>query len=361
MLNKIKSLKLLSTDDMNILIDAFKSHNIYLCKNMSIFSKKGTYKTLGDYNYFETNDNEDIYYLNMFFSSQLRLFIDSDKKILYYSRFFFNNCFIHFIDNIDLILKLINDIKLDNTIDIGTNIISIQKWFVTYGHYKDEAFNLCNFYNIIKDNDIHKYTVLHEYHTDSNVIPPNHYPVNTNYILIDNYLFINSINAYKFNKQILKMKKVYLIEHHYISKMFHSFPLSVTTKILSKVDNNIILDNVFITRNKAVHMPRMLDNFNEIENHLISLNFTLVNPELLTYDKFISSIRNANKVVITWGGALTNMIYLKENTKVIILQSKSYEKENIHLFKKIIDTYKLNITIIKHSNNMINLSDFNYI
>ena len=359
MLNKIKELKLLSTDDMNILINAFNTNNIYLCKNMSIFSTKGIYKTLGDYNYFETNDGENIYYLNMFFSSQLRLFIDSDKKILYYSRFFFNNCFIHFIDNIDLILKLINDIKLDNVIDIGTNIISIQKWFITYGHYKDEAFNLCDFYNIINNSN---YMILHEYHTDSNVIPPTHYPVNINYITIDNYLFNdNSINAYKFNKQILKMTKVYLIEHHYISKMFHSFPLSITNKILSKVDNNININNVFITRNKALHMPRMLDNFNKIEEYLISLNFTLVNPELLTYGEFISSIRNANKVVITWGGALTNMIYLKKNTKVIILQSKSYETENINLFKKIIDTYKLDITIIKHSNNMIKLSDLNNI
>lgn len=357
MLNKIKSLKLLSTNDMNILINAVKANNIHLCKNMSIFSTKGTYKTCGNsnYNYFETNENEDIYYLNMFFSSQLRLFIDSDKKILYYSRYFFNNGFIHFIDNIDLILKLINSIKLDKTIDIGSNIISIQKWFITYGHYKDEAFILCDFHNLINTNS----KVLHEYHTDNNVTD---YPVNNNYTIIENYLFNNnSINAYTFNNQVLKMKKVYLIEHHILSQKFHSFPLNITQKILSKVDNNHNYNNVFITRNKAVHMPRMLDNFNEIEEHLKLSNYTLVNPELLTYGEFINSIRNANKVVITWGGALTNIIYLKENTKVIILQSKSYEHESIDLFRKIIDAYKLNITIIKHSNNIINLSELNNI
>ena len=57
MLNKIKSLKL-SPNDKIILINAFKVNNIHLCRKMSIFSKRGTYKTLGDYNYFETNDNE---------------------------------------------------------------------------------------------------------------------------------------------------------------------------------------------------------------------------------------------------------------------------------------------------------------
>ena len=179
---KINNILLLSSNDKSILLQSFTTNNIELCKNMSIFSEKGHYKTLDNYNYFETNDNENVYYINMHYSTQLSLFVDNNKKILYYSRYFFDkSCFSHFIDNIDFILKLLNDISLINdSTDIGNNIISIQKWFITYGHYKDEIFNLCDFYN--KINTINtNYTILLDYHTDNNVTT---YPVNLNYNII---------------------------------------------------------------------------------------------------------------------------------------------------------------------------------
>jgi hypothetical protein len=353
MLDKINNLKLLSDYDKNILITAYKTNKNSIYKNMSIFSNAGEYKELDNYIYFETNKDIDIYYINLWFG-YMSIFIDSNKKILYDSRYYFIHIQ-YFIEFLDMILNIINNIDLTNHIDIGSDIISIQKWYVTYGHFKDEAWSLSDFYN--KLNNVSN-RVLLEYHTDNELITD--YPYNINYKIIDNYLFNNSINAYTCKKKLIKMKHLYLIQNQYNSKIFHSFPIEITQKILSHIDKNIYHERVFITRNKAIHMSRMLDNFNEIETHLNRQQFVSINPEILSYNEFIRNVQNVDNIVITWGGALTNLIYLKPNTQVIILQSKSYENENLGLFQKIIDTYKLQIRIIKHINNCIDLSTLNF-
>jgi hypothetical protein len=354
MLDKINNLKLISENDKNILRTVYNTKDCSILKNMSIFSNDGVYKKLDNYNYFETNKDTDIYYINMWFG-YMSIFIDSNKKILYDSRF----CFLHieyFINHIDSIINIINNIDLNDNIDIGSDIISIQKWFITYGHFKDEMWSLCDFYN--KLNNINN-RVLLEYHTDNQV---EQYPYNINYKIIENYLFNNSINAYTYKKKLIKIKHLYLIENKFDSKTFHHFPINITKQILSYIDNDIYHERVFITRNKAIHMQRMLDNFNEIEAHLNNQQFVSINPEILSYNEFIRNIRNVDNIVITWGGALTNLIYLKPNTQVTILKSKSYEDdgEKITLFQKIIDTYKLQVKVINHVNNCIDLSTLNF-
>jgi len=158
------------------------------------------------------------------------------------------------------------------------------------------------------------------------------------------------------------MKKVFLIKHTFNDKTFHSFPNHITTKIISKInDLNFHYHNIFITRGIATHLPRNLTNQNDIEHYLVSVNFKSINPELLDYDTFINYIKNANNIVMTWGGSLVNMIYFKENTNVFILKSQSYADENINLFKKIIDNYKLNITIIDSENNVIPLTKLKFL
>lgn len=363
-MDKINSINGLSYDDKNILMHAYQTYNISLCMNMSIFSKLGNYYNLDEYRYFKTLENEDIYYINLWNNGGYYMFIDKNKKILFLSRYIFDNAQ-WLLENLENIINFLNTIDLsdcNNIIDIGTNIIAIQSWFITYGHFKDEIFNLSNFYDKISTNG-YDYKILLDYHMDNELIK--HYPFNNNYNIIKNYLCDNSINAYTYKRKLLKMRNVHLIENGYNSSTFHSFPYNITQKILSKIDNTIypqlFHNDVFISRNKALHMPRMLDNLNEIEDYFISKNFISVNPEILTYEQFINSIRNANRIIITWGGALTNLIYLKPNTQVIILQSKSYEHETIDLFNKIINTYKLNIKIIRHTNNMVNLSEFNFI
>jgi len=50
-----------------------------------------------------------------------------------------------------------------------------------------------------------------------------------------------------------------------------------------------------------------------IIQHQNTCNFSTI----IQLESLINTIRDACIVVITWGGALTNLVYLKENTKSI--------------------------------------------
>ena len=344
---------LLSDDDKQIFKYALKTNNIDHLQNMSIFSKKGIYEKHGDYYVFKTFSNTNIYYLssNTFIYN---VFIDENKKILFYSRIMLD-LFHWFVTHIDALLNIINQTNIyENIINIGNNIVSIEKWFVTYGHFKDEIFVLSDYIDNININ----YKPLLDYHTTDLY----NYKSNINYNRIDNLLFVNnSINAFNYKNKILKLNNLILIRHRITDTTFHSFPINVRDKILSsiKIDNVLNNNKVFITRGSAIHMSRNISNQIEIETYLSENKFTCINPELLDYDEFINSIKNADKIVITWGGALVNLIYLKPYTQVYILKSQSYENESLKLFDKIIKTYKLHVEVINHKDNIISLDQLN--
>lgn len=364
MYNKIYSLKNLSIPDKEILYNAIVTNNPDICKNMSIFSKEGVYLTHNQYKYFKTTNSLDIYYLGMTTKFDCCIFIDSNKKLIYNSRFW-SHLLSHFIDYIDNVLEYINNIDLniyDSIIDIGSNYISNEKWFITYGHYLDEACNMYDFSINLKEIDTTEYKFLLDYTTDNNIIK--HYTCSPNYIQIEKYLFgENSINAYKFNNKIIKLQNLCIIEHRIQYPTFHAFYPSARNKILENIeDTHIYNKNVFITRSIATHLPRNLENQKDIESFFINNGYACINPEIITYDYFINNIRHADRVVLTWGGALTNMIYLKENAEVIILKSLSYAHETIELFRKIINTYKLNIKIIEQDGrNYIDINSLSFL
>jgi hypothetical protein len=333
-------------------------HDEFLLKNgrfkeLSIFLQNVPLKTTGIYKYYEVVD--DIYYINMFYGNA-SFFINKDKKIIYGGRHY---DMFQLPKYIPYILEILNSISISdfaNAIRLHT-LVSCTKWFVTYGHFKDEAFALCDFQNNL---NISNNKVLLEYHTDNEIVK--NYPVFKNYNTIDNYLFYNSINAYDYRKRVLKTNKLYLMQHYITDESFHAFPIYATTKILNSIPSQLFnFKNIYIGRGKATHLNRNLNNENEIIDALVLKDFTIVNPEIVAYDVFINMVKNADNIVMTWGGAMTNMIYFKPNANVYILKSKSYEHESIELFQKIISTYKLRIVIILHKNNNININTINSI
>jgi hypothetical protein len=334
----------LSEEDNKLL----KTGNI---SKMSIFSQNVNIQKIGDYEYYETLDDE-IYYINTIHFFNAGFFINKHKQIIFESRYYHTCDFATHLKTTLHTLNYINESDLHNSVFIDKNVLSISKWFVTYGHYVDEAYNLCDVQNKFLLNNI-SCKVLLDYHTDNEIMK--HCPFNTNYKLIDNYLFDKtSVNAYIYGKTLLKMDKLFLIKHRYLDKTFHLFPKYARNKIMDKIlNNNLHNKNVFITRNQALHMSRNLSNEPEISSYLQEHNFMLFNPEKISIDIFIDNVRNSDNIVMFWGGALTNMVYFKQGANVIILKSKSYEKESIELFRKIIDANNLNVKIITHVNNEI--------
>jgi hypothetical protein len=349
LIENVKHFKTMLQSDKNILIHAIETNNHNLIKNMSIFSTYGCYKNLENYVYYETNDNEPIYFLNWFISrNTINLFLDKHKKIIFDSNInsvWFNT----FVHKVDSILNDIKNIDLSNAICIDCNIISIQRWEVTlghhvYGHYKDETFSMHNFHNKYNSN----FKILTNYHTDDKIVK---YPIN-NFKIISNYLFgDNEINAYDYGNNILKFNKLCLITHKPVTPTFHMFDINSRNKILSSIKKEeLFYEKVFINRtSKSWQHYTNLEYIDEVEQLLYCKNFKFVNPEMLILDDFINTIKNANKVIIYWGSALTNLIYLKPNTNVFIIKTKSYVSQNYDIFEKIFENYKLNITVLDES------------
>ena len=407
-MDSINKLMKISEDDKNILRNALKENDINLCKEMSIFSKKGSYHKKNKYNYFETNNDEDIYFAGLYLGTDLGIFFDSEKKILFNSRYYFTCSFHHLLINIDKAINCLENINIDKAIDIGTSFVCIQKWFITYGHFKDELFCLADF---IGDSN---YKGIIEFHTNNNVFK--HIKFNENYKKLASFIFPEGyINPYEYELNILKLKKLKLVEHNILSPMFHSFPKIVTNRIINNIENNkeinniennnieinnieinnieinniennniennniennniennntennniennniennniennnieikVKYDKIFVTRGKAIHTNRNLNNQLDIENYFNNNGVYCCNPENITIEEFIITIKEYSNIIITWGSSLVNIIYLKPGSNVTILRSKSYVHESIELFRKIIDTYELNIKII---------------
>ena len=366
---KINNLSFLSENDKNILINSYHLGMDYQkLHSMSIFSKLGSFKKIDDYEYFETFENEEIFYLKHCDN----IFVDKNKKILLPSRYFFScdiNCFIQFINSILTGLNNIN-LETENNIDIGNNVISVEKWFETFGHFKDEMYILSDFHEKMKKLNNENFICFNSYrYKVAHINYDKH-----NFDKLSNLLFDNnSINAYKLSENIIKMKNVKLIVHNMKScyfNTFHSFPKCIRDKVYEKVEFELIKNNkitqkyknIFITRNTALHLPRNLSNQKEIEDYLSCLGYFLINPEDISLEEFVNTVKFADNVYITWGGALVNLIYLKPKTNVFILKSKSYidSGENIKLFQKIIDTYELNVSVIEcNEENIINISKLN--
>ena len=303
------------------------------------------YKTLDNYTYIETGDNEYYYYykpLQVFFNKQKKILCNSNINACETNKKYLND-----------ISNSINSLNLedDSNFQEIENIIAIQRWFVTYGHFKDEIFNLSNFYELFNNK---KYKVFMNY------AGVNHMNYSTdNYDKLKNILFNdqNFINAANFNCNVIKIKKLILISHNINSPMFHMFPQNVTNKICSKI-NNIDVNfnkNVFITRGQALHLPRNLANQSEIEEYFKNINYNVINPEITELELFINSIKNAENIYVTWGGAMVNLCYVNKKSNIFLLQSLSYIKENIFQIFKFLKNYD-NLYIIRcDDDNKINM------
>ncbi len=87
------------------------------------------------------------------------------------------------------------------------------------------------------------------------------------------------------------------------------------------------------------------------------MGFAVVNPEDVTYEELVSILACAKTVVMYYGSAMTNLVYMPAGTNVFILKSASYLHESIDIWNKIIATYALNVTEILAVENIIPLSN----
>lgn len=294
-----------------------------------------------NYNYIEVTD-EELYYVTCM---NIGLFVNRKKQIIMHSYQLFMNIE-HIKPQLKNILQCLNNIDLEtNILEINKNIICVQKFNDLYGHYKDEIFCLNDFYdNFLNTNSTYsQYYPLIDFKENS---------FTQNYSDIANLLFDDKwINPNKFNN-IIKIKNLIIVEHHYNLDTFHLFPFYSKNKILNRISNcNNDNINIFLTRKKCPHINRNIDNIEDINIFLSNNNFIIINPENISYVELIKYIRQAKKIVVTWGSALVNLIYADNHTNIYVLKSNSYKNEGVGIFRNLIKNYKLNIRVIECDNN----------
>ena len=320
---------------------------------LSIFSKLPTRKEWRDYTYVDLQ-GVDIYYAGIFAKTHLAIFVDEEKKILFTSRYYLTHL-AQFLRHIDQCLHHVSRIDCTHFEDIGSDYVAIEKWFITYGHFKDEAYSLGHFLNCHPE--MRDHTALLDYPVDDRMNTAT-FRSNANYERIARLIFGDrSLNSYRYGDKVLKLRNLTLIENGYTSKIFHSFPESISNHIRCQiVDHNTPEgpERIFLTRSSSY---RDIANKTATEAYFLRAGFTLINPEDITYEELVRQARNASMVAMYWGSAMTNMVYFKNNARVFLLKSQSYLPEKISLWRKAIDGYRLDVVEIPAVDNMIREED----
>jgi hypothetical protein len=295
-------------------------------------------------------DDQPIYYVGHHHKLHLAVFFDQNKKLLFNSRYYLTHLrsFLQFIDSC---LCHLQNIDLASATDIGQNLLAIERWFITYGHYKDEAYTLGDVLSRLPG--AFRCRALLDYPTDDRLNTTG-FAFNINYQKIDQLVFGDrSLNAYKYGSVPLKMSGIQLISNGFDSKGFHAFPPAVARRIKAQVKNPDLPPGpvrMFLTRSSSY---RDITNKAEVESYFVQRGFTLVNPEQIAYEELVRQASDTESVAIYYGSALTNMVYFKPGTRIYILKSASYMQENLSLWRKVIDGYQLEVVEIPAIDNVI--------
>ena len=332
----------------NLLKNSSKTLWIEKCLDLPIFSKNQKVKRLSEYYYVEST-------CEVFYIRSLRLFVDENKKIILFSNWKIQNDH-YFLMHIEQITKGLEQVDLKTAEPIESSLVTCEKWFISYGHFSDEMFNIYDF-KMKSKSAFEEYTTLTDYPPSQEKYPAYRIPKdNHNYTTLCKLLFNdNYINADTLDNNIYKLKKIVVISNAYNDPTFHKFPKSARNHIIEQItDNSVTNPNLFLTRSSGLHCKRILDNMSDIEDYFKQKKYNVINPENINYLDLVRNIINVKNLVLTWGGALVLLMYVNKNSNITILKGKSYSHEPISMIKNLIKNYSLvNIKIIDVPNNIL--------
>lgn len=357
-----KYLDCLSQNDKQIFLEAIEDtragKGFAHAYSMSIFSKRGEIKTLGLYQYRDLS-GETIYYQNRSFKEKHPLFFDVEGKIFPESNINLAMGRL-LVKQISKLLPATNSFNSESYVRAFDGMgLGIQSWFITYGHFHDEVFALSDFRNKIQSD----LNIILDYPPSDYQYGHTKYRTSANYERLQDLAFKkNSYNLHEAGLNLVKMDGCLLISHTIEAPTFHLFPKKIRNQLVKRTKSFQLNSptSLFLSREVATHLPRNISNQVDIENHCRSSKVLVCYPERISFDRLVRYLSQCKSVVITWGGAMTNLVYLPDHANVLVLKSKSYQHENLELFMKIINDKKLNIFVIESdSENNIPLDQFN--
>jgi hypothetical protein len=360
MAQKIQKLTKLPNVDKIVLLEALE------------FGYGNAQRRLPDLSIFISNSVErertDIYdnstYRGVLYYSSVRnkdhsgVFFDQFGKLLFSGRYYLSHLNA-FLDCIDNCLDKISTYRIENAIDVGKNYVSIEKWFVSYGHFKDELYSLANF--LSTSDEYKNYRPFFDFPSDD-FLNTEKFIFNPNYTRIKNLIFEdNYLNTYDCESTLVRLENLVLIENRFDSLCFHSFPAQISNKIKNKVlpiDIGFGPKRVFLTRSSSY---RDIHNKFEVERFFSENGFLVINPESISYDDLLYYLKDVNFIAMYYGSAMTNLVYAPAGANVYVLKAESYANENLNLWKKMIEEYKLNFLVINSIENKILDADIDFV
>lgn len=310
--------------------------------NLSFISKNGTFKKYGSYEVFESLPEKDMFYVGHTNRNRKErpFFFDCERKFVLYSNW---NFIPHLLRMRDFHASNREQVKVINTTDvedIGENVLAIQYWSWSYGHFHDDLYNL--------------YAVHAQYFPNSTILLdyPSHACPNHDEMKELFFGDCKTLNVFGTDK-LYKMKNLMVIENSCYNETFHSFPSITKDMIINKlcIDKRIHDHRpVFITRSKSY---RTLDNHDEIVEYYEEKGYIITNPETMTFASLVRTLCRHDRYVFTWGSTLTNIIYTPSDATILILKSQSYASEDSSIWKHVFGNRK--IQIIESVNNNISL------
>lgn len=351
-LTKLRSLRCLPEADKQLLASHLSisyGHAQNVLHELSIFKQNLPKRNFENFEITETGD-ERIFYIGHHYRTNMSVYVDESKKLIFRSRHYFSHLDA-FLSNIDACIYHLKNVDLSDSLNIGSDFASIQRWFFTYGHFKDEAYSIASL--IFKEPSLNKSRALLDYPTDDR-LNTKAFTSNENYKKIDRLIFDDrSLNAYRLGSYPLAIRNLSLITNDYSSAIFHSFPPSVTDRVRSQVEKLNFErgpKRILLTRSVSY---RDLKNKSEIEEFVAWRGYTIINPEQVSYEQLIHISGYAEKVICYWGSACTNWVYFRPGTRIVVLKSESYSKESLSFWDKVIKAYGLIISELVACENAI--------
>lgn len=356
MLEDDKMLSCLSEQDRLIFQEATEEHKagrgFSHAYTMSIFSQRGEIRQAGGYVYRDLT-NENLLYLNRMISRAGPLILDCEGKIIPESNVILGYHHL-LVKHISFFTRLASGSSLNQaTLAFHGLGLAIQSWFITYGHFHDEVYALADFQQEAEQD----FTAILDYPPSDNMYLD--YQTSTNYERLQATAFgPRACNIFEAGSIPVKIEGCCVIRHMIDSPTFHQFPASVRNHLVRQTAGYqpSAQDTVFISRKIARHLPRNIANQEEVEQTCRDAGIPVYYPEDLSFDRLVRRLKSTKRAIFTWGGALTNLIYLTKGARVVILKSESYKHEGLELFNKIISQRRLKIDILETtSENKISL------
>lgn len=355
-LDQARAISWLGAADHKILLEAiedFRSgkgfRHVY---GMSMFTQEGDFKEKGRYFVYELRDAP-VTYLNRVITRKGPLLLDHKCRILPFSNHHFGTPGL-FLQVVEHYLRVSTSLKGVPRVkpSLPWTPLAIQQWFITFGHFHDEVFSLADYATL---NGL-KFSPILDYPPTDDVLM--RYRTTFNYERLQELALGSSAwNFYEAGRRSVVLNGCITIEHLGGCSTFHSFAPEVSRSIISKIGTSpFVAPSVyFVSREIATHLPRNIQNQVEIEDLCEVNRIKVLRPERIYFDRLVIRLNSAKAVIITWGGALTNLAYVREGAKVLILKSMSYQKEGLSLFDKIIQGRRLSVKVL--AANPANLID----